>query len=148
MQKLDFPFTTNRKLCFVFQHIYLVEMIMDIFFKEMIMLDPSNGYSLGGVYHLLTSQPGQTTEAVLDLIWHRLDPLKVSVFAWRLFQNRLRRRTTCSLVVLFLSVTTLAWQAAAISRLFNICLYLVCTLQLFGSIFSPDWGYLQSSPIE
>ena len=33
-------------------------------------LDPSNGYYVTGVYHLLTSQLGQTTEAVSDLIWH------------------------------------------------------------------------------
>jgi len=44
-------------------------------------LDPSNGYTVSSVYHLLTSQPVQTTDAVSDLIWHKQVPLKVSVLA-------------------------------------------------------------------
>jgi hypothetical protein len=52
-------------------------------------LDPSNGYSVSGVCHLLTSQPVQTAEAVSNFIWHKQVPLKVSVFVWCLLRNRL-----------------------------------------------------------
>jgi len=52
-------------------------------------LDPLNGYSISGVYQMLTSQPVQTSEVLSDLIWHKQVPLKVSIFAWRLLWNRL-----------------------------------------------------------
>jgi hypothetical protein len=52
-------------------------------------LDPLNGYSVRGVYQMLTSQPVQTSEVLSDLIWHKQVPLKVSIFAWRLLRNRL-----------------------------------------------------------
>ncbi|RHN70051.1 putative reverse transcriptase zinc-binding domain-containing protein [Medicago truncatula] len=52
-------------------------------------LDPSSGYSVSGVYQMLTSQPVQTFEVLADLIWHKQVPLKVSILAWRLLRNKL-----------------------------------------------------------
>jgi len=52
-------------------------------------LDPNGGYSVKGVYTLLTSREAQCLNAILDLIWHKQVPLKVSILAWRLLRNRL-----------------------------------------------------------
>jgi hypothetical protein len=42
--------------------------------------EPSEGYSVRGSYHLLTTT---------SLIWHNQVPLKVFIFAWRLLHDRL-----------------------------------------------------------
>jgi hypothetical protein len=47
-------------------------------------LDPLGGYSVRGVYQLLTSQESIHVEFEADLIWHNQVPLKVLIFAWRL----------------------------------------------------------------
>jgi len=52
-------------------------------------LDPSGGYSVRGLYQLLTTQEMHISDATSDLIWHKQVPLKVSIFSWRLLQNRL-----------------------------------------------------------
>ncbi|GAU46724.1 hypothetical protein TSUD_100160 [Trifolium subterraneum] len=44
--------------------------------------DPSGGYSVRGVYDLLTSRGDQVVATTTDLIWHKQVPLKVSVAAW------------------------------------------------------------------
>ncbi|MCI09288.1 kinesin-like protein, partial [Trifolium medium] len=51
--------------------------------------DSGGGYTVRGVYNLLTFTEAQDVEATIDLIWHKHVPLKVSVVAWRLFRNRL-----------------------------------------------------------
>jgi hypothetical protein len=51
--------------------------------------DPSKGYTVRGAYDLLTSQAPSDVVSVVDLVWHHQVPLKVSVFAWRLINDRL-----------------------------------------------------------
>ncbi|CAJ2662943.1 unnamed protein product [Trifolium pratense] len=55
-------------------------------------LDPDTGYTVGGVYQLLTSQDSVTLDDADNLIWHLQVPLKVSIFAWRLLRDRLPTR--------------------------------------------------------
>ncbi|MCI24067.1 70 kDa peptidyl-prolyl isomerase, partial [Trifolium medium] len=55
--------------------------------------DPDHGYSIRGVYQLLTSQDMVTLDDGHDLIWHRQVPLKVSILAWRLLRDRLPTKT-------------------------------------------------------
>jgi len=54
--------------------------------------DPGVGYTVTRAYRILTSGTPLINIATLvsaDLIWTKDIPLKVSVFAWRLFRNRL-----------------------------------------------------------
>ncbi|XP_045797575.1 uncharacterized protein LOC123891718 [Trifolium pratense] len=55
-------------------------------------LDSDTGYTVGGVYQLLTSQDSVTLDDADNLIWHSQVPLKVSIFAWRLLRDRLPTR--------------------------------------------------------
>jgi hypothetical protein len=52
-------------------------------------LDPSEGYVIRCVYHLLTSQEPHRFIAVSKFIWYKDVSLKISLFAWRLLHNRL-----------------------------------------------------------
>jgi len=52
-------------------------------------VDPSGGYSIRGVYKLLTGQEFHRFKAITNLIWHKQVPFKVSIFAWKVLQNRL-----------------------------------------------------------
>jgi len=47
------------------------------------------GYTVRAVYQQLTTQDEPLEDTVGDLIWHKQVPLKVSIFAWRLLQDRL-----------------------------------------------------------
>ncbi|PNX63657.1 cysteine-rich receptor-like protein kinase, partial [Trifolium pratense] len=73
-------------------------LLLDISLQDQVIdrwhwrLDPDSGYTVGGVYQLLTSQESVTLEDADKLIWHSQVPLKVSIFAWRLLRDRLPTR--------------------------------------------------------
>ncbi|XP_024630828.1 uncharacterized protein [Medicago truncatula] len=54
---------------------------------------PSDGYTIRGAYHVLTSQDHSDAATDAELVWHKQVPLKVSVFAWRLLRDRLPMKT-------------------------------------------------------
>lgn len=51
--------------------------------------DPEDGYSVKGVYHLLTRVDHHNHDHVSKIIWNRVVPLKVSLFASRLLNRRI-----------------------------------------------------------
>jgi len=51
--------------------------------------DQIGGYTVRGVYDMLTSQEQPHIRQNNELIWHKQVPLKVSVLAWRLLRDRL-----------------------------------------------------------
>jgi len=51
--------------------------------------DPFGGYSVCGVYVMLSNQEIPPIVQNAYLIWHKQVPLKVSIFAWRLLRDRL-----------------------------------------------------------
>ncbi|CAJ2653268.1 unnamed protein product [Trifolium pratense] len=55
--------------------------------------DPDTGYTVRGVYQLLTTRDSVTMDEATHLIWHPQIPLKVSIFAWRLLRDRLPTKT-------------------------------------------------------
>jgi len=57
---------------------------------------PNACYTVSGVYNFLTIQDPQHFTQVSDFIWHKDVPLKVSLFAWRLFRNRLPTKDNLS----------------------------------------------------
>ncbi|XP_024640546.1 uncharacterized protein [Medicago truncatula] len=56
------------------------------------LLDPVHGYSVGGTYRFLTNSEEQVANDVFIDVWHKLVPTKVSLFAWRLLQDRIPTR--------------------------------------------------------
>jgi hypothetical protein len=53
------------------------------------LLDPVNGYSVREAYRHITTSGEQVDRSVVDDVWHRYIPQKVSMFVWRLLRNRL-----------------------------------------------------------
>jgi hypothetical protein len=51
--------------------------------------EPGKGYSVCGAYRILTLQESALLDEATYLIWHRQVSKKVSIFAWRLFCDRL-----------------------------------------------------------
>ena len=49
--------------------------------------DQIGGYTVRGVYDMLTSQDQPVVHHNMELIWHKQVPLKVSIFAWRLLRD-------------------------------------------------------------
>jgi len=54
--------------------------------------DQDGGYSVRGVYDMLTSQEQPQLHSNMELIWHKQVPLKVSILAWRLLRDRLHTK--------------------------------------------------------
>ena len=46
------------------------------------LLDPSGGYTILGVYDMLTSYEHPHSHQNMELIWHKQVTLKVSIFSW------------------------------------------------------------------
>ena len=53
------------------------------------LLDPANGYSVRGTYHFLTTSEEVVDRSLVDDVWHKLIPSKVSLFVWRLLRDKL-----------------------------------------------------------
>jgi len=53
------------------------------------LLDPIHGYSIRGTYRFLTSDNEPTATGATNNVWDKLVPSKVSLFAWRLLQDRI-----------------------------------------------------------
>jgi len=47
-----------------------------------------DGYTVCGVYQMLMRQEMHDHDNMLDAVWHKSVPLKVSICVWRLFRNR------------------------------------------------------------
>ncbi|MCH81942.1 cytochrome P450 [Trifolium medium] len=53
------------------------------------LLDPDGAYSVSSTYYWLTHQVPVDPSSHKDVVWNKLVPLKVSLFMWRLLNNRL-----------------------------------------------------------
>jgi len=71
----------------------LISLIMNLIYNIFNWLpDPVSGYTVKGAYHSLLADMtsmSSTSTAVEPSIWRKHVPLKVSVFVWRLFWDRL-----------------------------------------------------------
>jgi len=56
------------------------------------LLDPIHGYSVRDAYGYITNSGDQRDSNHVDDVWHRYILVKVSLFVWRLLQNRLPTR--------------------------------------------------------
>jgi len=52
-------------------------------------LDPTQGYFVKGVFNMLTHDDQQVQTSFTNIIWNKVVPLKVSLFAWILLKNGL-----------------------------------------------------------
>lgn len=75
-----------RECVFLVNHVLLQDNIQD---SWRWIPDPIHGYSVRGAYRFLTSQAEPATENIISSVWHRLVPSKISLFAWRLLQDRI-----------------------------------------------------------
>lgn len=53
------------------------------------MLDPTHGYMVREAYCFLTNNGELVDMTLVDDVWHKHIPPKVSLFVWRLLRNRL-----------------------------------------------------------
>ncbi|GAU27943.1 hypothetical protein TSUD_146580 [Trifolium subterraneum] len=101
--------------------------------------DPIQGYSVRGVYQLLTSHPLVGEDVFDDLIWHRHVPLKVSILAWRLLCDRLPTRVNlASRGIITLDVQSCVAGCADIES----AQHLFISCGTFGSLWSSVRSWL------
>ncbi|XP_058768446.1 uncharacterized protein LOC131642190 [Vicia villosa] len=50
--------------------------------------DLSNCYSVKSAYSILSEAPNPSSQIIINKVWNKFMPLKVSVFAWQVIQNR------------------------------------------------------------
>lgn len=52
-------------------------------------LDPVHGYTVREAYRFITHPGNNDDRSIVDDVWHKQIPLKVSLLVWRLFRSRL-----------------------------------------------------------
>jgi len=75
-----------RECVMLLHHVVLQDDIQD---HWRWLIDPIHGYTVRGTYRLLTSSDDHLERSTVSNVWHKLVPSKVSLFAWRLLQNRI-----------------------------------------------------------
>jgi hypothetical protein len=76
--------------CYLLLHnIVLQDSVHDIWRWN---LDPVHGYTARGAYRFFTTTGDMVNRSLVDDIWHRHAPSKVSLLVWRLLRNRLPTR--------------------------------------------------------
>ncbi|GAU29681.1 hypothetical protein TSUD_53330 [Trifolium subterraneum] len=108
-------------------------------------LDPVSGYSVRGVYQLLTSHPSDPLDDVLDLIWHKQVPLKVSIFAWRLLRDRLPTKTNLATRGI---ITSEAQACVAGCGGMETAQHLFIACSIFGSLWSSVRSWIGFSSVD
>jgi len=74
-------------------------------------LDLINGYSAKGIYQYLASSNSSVERGISDVVWLKHIPLKVSMFVWRLLQNRLSTKDNLiRMMVLHQEDKRLCWR--------------------------------------
>ncbi|CAJ2678024.1 unnamed protein product [Trifolium pratense] len=106
--------------------------------------DLDDGYTVRGVYQLLTTQDAVTLDAASGLIWHRQVPLKVSICAWRLLRDRLP--TKANLVTRWILSTEAHLCVSGCGEVETAHhLFLYCSS--FGSLWSLVTSWIGSSSV-
>jgi hypothetical protein len=67
----------------------MVNLQIDRFDRRVWRLDPSSVYTVRSAYNFITVNGPVTSEVPVSSLWHKDVPLKVILFAWRLFRDRL-----------------------------------------------------------
>jgi len=75
-----------RECCVLLNNFVLLDNVND---KWRWLLDPVNGYSVKVFYRHITSTGHISDMSLVDDVWHKHIPSKVSVLVWRLLRNRL-----------------------------------------------------------
>jgi len=99
--------------------------------------DIHDGYTVQGAYQILTDLASSTIDTTRDLVWHKQVPLKVSIVAWCLLQDRLPTKSNLHRrdIILVEGDTCVSGcsQAESASHLFIHC-------DVFGSL----WQHIRS----
>lgn len=75
-----------RECSTLFSNIVLQDSVVD---QWKWLSSPDKGYSVCDVYHHLTAIDHIECNTLQEVIWNKIVPLKVSIFVWRMFRNRL-----------------------------------------------------------
>lgn len=51
------------------------------------MLDPTHGYTVRGAYHFITTSGDMVDMFLIDDVWHKHVPPKMSLLVWRILRN-------------------------------------------------------------
>ncbi|CAJ2632137.1 unnamed protein product [Trifolium pratense] len=95
--------------------------------------DPDTGYTVRGVYQLLTTRDSVIMDDPEHLIWHPQVPLKVSIFVWRLLRDRLPTKSNLITRGILSSSAQLCVAGCGEAESAN---YLFISCSFFGSIWA------------
>jgi hypothetical protein len=75
-----------RECSVLLSNIFLQENVND---KWRWLIDSIHGYTVKGSYRFLTTPTKPLARNLVDDVWHKHIPSKVSLFVWRLMRNRI-----------------------------------------------------------
>ncbi|XP_024628914.1 uncharacterized protein [Medicago truncatula] len=113
-----------RECSLLFHNIVLQDSVCDTW---QWLLDPVHGYTVRGVYRFLTTTSNMVDRSLVDDVWKKHVPLKVSLLVWRLLRNRIPTKDNLALRGV-LSSTDMACALGCVCNETVNHLFLQCTL--------------------
>lgn len=108
------------------------------------LLDPIHGYSVKGTYHFITTFDDVVDMNLVDNVWHKNIPLKVSVFAWCLLRNKIPTKDNLARRRVLLPNDTTCVVGCDIQETTN-CLFLGCGLSNLVWLLLRNWLCISSA---
>jgi hypothetical protein len=103
------------------------------------LLDPVNGYSVKVFYRYITTTGHISDRSLVDDVWHKHIPSKVSVLVWHLLRNRLHTKDN-----LVHRGVLLSTDVACVGECDHIesATHLFLHCNIFGLLWSHVWNWL------
>jgi len=120
-----------------------VTLQVDIIDRRLWRLDTSSVYTVRSAYNFLNVNVPVDIVVHVPSLWHKDIPLKVVLFAWRLFQDSFLQRTTYTVVKLLTSKLNLVLEVVGRWKHLLTFSYIVFCLGLFGITFLGGLVYLR-----
>ncbi|KEH27819.1 transmembrane protein, putative [Medicago truncatula] len=122
-----------EELCLLLQNVILQADKEDRWIWK---LEKTSAYTVRSAYSCQSAQLPAVDPVELKLLWQKMVPLKVVVFVWHLFRNRLQPKITCCGVVFSIQILVNVLLVVILWKLLTIYFFIVLCLGRFGTVFS------------
>lgn len=97
--------------------------------------DPIHRYTVQGAYRFITTTEDMVVMSLVDDIWHKHVPLKVSLFVWRFLRNRIPTKDNLAIRGVPLLRTCRVRLSVNVMSLYHIYFFNVLCQLIFGLLF-------------
>lgn len=98
-------------------------------------IDPKHGYTVKGVYNMLTSEQKHVYSPFTDIVWNKAVFLKVSLFVQQLLDKRIPKKDNFARCGYLHSRSLVSFGVAGNRKQLIVCLWSAIFVGVFGRLF-------------